>query len=1018
MQKLVLAGAFSLLATMAMGQYANSGSQKLKKAGSEIGNPGAVMDYRVSKSSWNPDSLGNHRILVQVSRQGAVARVDIPWRRRDEDPAAKGIIVVDGKTGQVIQNNLAADFTRSSGTVYFEPVSGPGSYYIYYMPYHLKGTYYPSTQYLAAGNQADAAWLQQAQRNKDMIKATAVSIESVDAFNQYGPMEVISTPKEAAALIAKNQGEAFLVFPEDRMHPIRMTRDLPYRWIQKGPSSIFKDTADRAENFAYQLGIYAHKQDLADVKVQFSDLTTSNGKTIARSAITCINNTGVNWIGQRESFTVNVPRGRVQSLWCTVAVPENAAPGLYKGTAKILTADAGSKTIQIQLEVKARLAKDHGVDEPWKQTRLAWLNSTLAEKNTVIAPYTPLKKTGNSIDLLGRELDVARTGFPAQIKSFFDSRMTSIVDSGRNLFTEPVHFHFNKADGKEVKFSSGAIDYTENSEGTVAWQVDNSSSELDMLVKGALEFDGFVNYTVKVTALKDVDFKNISLHLPMVPAATKYILGLGFEGQKTPGEVDWKWQVATKNQDGAWLGDVNAGLQYSLRDEHYVRPLNTNFYLQKPLLLPVSWGNEGKGGVKMGMKGAAYLVDNYTGARSLKKGDTLYFNFRLLITPFHTLDTKDHFANRYIHKYLNTDTAKALGATVINIHQGTPINPYINYPFIRTREMKAYIDSAHKDGMKVKIYNTVRELSNRAYELPALFSLGHEIYSAGKGGGYSWLREHLDQDYIAAWYTPEEKDAAIVNSGMSRWHNYYVEGMNWLTKNIGIDGVYLDDVAFDRDIMKRIKRVLTSDNHPGLIDLHSASQYDKADGYINSAMLYMELFPYLNRLWFGEKFDYENTSSDYYLTEMSGIPFGLMGEMLEHDGNPWRGMVYGMTDRLLWSESADPRPLWKEWDEFGIKDAAMIGYWATDNPVTTDNDKVLATVYQKKGKVLISIASWAPESTDIHLKIDWKALGLNPSSAILKAPAIDKFQQERSFDVNGAIPVAPSKGWLLELSAE
>jgi len=997
MQKLFLAGVFSLVASLIMAQT-------------------GTMNYSVSKASWNPDSLGNHRIVVEVTSKGDVAKVQVPWRRRDSAVASKGIIVVDAKSNSIIENQKSEGFTRTAGTVYFEPISGPGTYYIYYMPYHLKGTYYPSTEYLPVRANAAGGWLDKISKTGHMAKAHASAIEAVDAFNQFGPMEVIATPEETAALVRKHAEASFLVFPEDRMHPIRMTKDLPYRWIRKGPALSFKDTADRGENFAFQLGVFAQKSTLSDVKVRFSDLKTDRGATIPQSAIACINNTGVNWTGQPETFTVNIAQGLIQSLWCTVAVPGEAQVGIYKGTATIQTADAGSKTVQIQLEVKPGYARDHGVDEPWKQTRLTWLNSTLAEKNTVISPYTALKKTGNTIDLLGRQFRVAKTGFPAQIESFFTTRMTSIGDSGRDLLTEPVHFHFTKTDGKEIAFTPGSLQYTEASEGTICWQVNNQSADLDMFVTGALEFDGFVNYTVKVTALQDVQLKNISLHLPMVPEAAKYIMGLGFEGQQTPASVDWKWQVATKNQDGAWLGDVNAGLQYSLRDEHYVRPLNTNFYLQKPLLLPVSWGNEGKGGIKMGMKGAAFLVDNYTGARRLQKGDTLCFNFRLLITPFHTLDTKDHFANRYIHKYLNTDTAKALGATVINIHQGTPINPYINYPFIRTREMKSYIDSAHKDGMKVKIYNTVRELSNRAYELPALFSLGHEIYSAGKGGGYSWLREHLDQDYIAAWYTPEEKDAAIVNSGMSRWHNYYVEGMNWLTQNIGIDGVYLDDVAFDRDIMKRVKRVLTADNHPGLIDLHSASQYDKADGFINSAMLYMELFPYLNRLWFGEKFDYENTSSDYYLTEMSGIPFGLMGEMLEHDGNAWRGMLYGMTDRLLWSETADPRPLWKVWDDFGIKDAEMIGYWAKDNLIRTDNPEVPATIYQKKEKVLIAIASWAPQATEIHLHIDWKALGLNRAKATLKAAAIDKFQKPENFDVNGAIPVQPGKGWLLELS--
>lgn len=63
-------------------------------------------------------------------------------------------------------------------------------------------------------------------------------------------------------------------------------------------------------------------------------------------------------------------------------------------------------------------------------------------------------------------------------------------------------------------------------------------------------------------------------------------------------------------------------------------------------------------------------------------------------------------------------------------------------------------------------------------------------YSLPERGGYSWLQEHLHNDYIAAWYVPEFKDAAIINSGMNRWHNYYVEGMNWLVDNIGIDGIY------------------------------------------------------------------------------------------------------------------------------------------------------------------------------------------------------------------------------------
>jgi hypothetical protein len=275
------------------------------------------------------------------------------------------------------------------------------------------------------------------------------------------------------------------------------------------------------------------------------------------------------------------------------------------------------------------------------------------------------------------------------------------------------------------------------------------------------------------------------------------------------------------------------------------------------------------------------------------------------------------------------------------------------------------------------------------------------------------LQEHVGEDYIPAWFVPEIKDAAIINSGMSRWHNYYVEGMNWLTQNVGVDGIYLDDVAFDRVTMKRIKRVLTRDGHPGIIDLHSANQFNRSDGFNNSANLYMEHFPYLNRLWFGEYFDYQNNEPDFFMTEISGIPFGLMSEMLQDGGNPWRGMIYGMTNRFPWTEEADPRPIWKFWDEFGIKGTEMIGYWSRNCPVKTNNDKVLATVYKKKDAVLIAVASWAKTNTDVQLTIDWNKLGIDPAHAKIEAREIKNFQPSRIFGINEAIPVEKNKGWLL-----
>jgi hypothetical protein len=971
------------------------------------------LKYTDGNNSWNPDLLGNHRAIVQFTGSGTVAKTTIEWRRRDENPEQKRIIVQDAKTGKDIINVKSENINRESGTVLFEPVSGKGTYYVYYLPYIDEGlgVYYPKGVYAKPIITADAAWLSKV---KSDLKANCnvSEIQSINAFNSFYPMEVIATAAETQNIMAQNKGKAFLVFPEDRMNSIRMQKDLPKRWIDKGVQNTFADTALRGEYLAFQLGIYA-LQDLSNVKITFSDLKNAAGKTIAAKNISCINTDGVKYDGTVFSNTVNVSKGKVQAMWCGIDVPESTVAGEYFG--EVLVSSGGAtQTVALHLVVKEGVTHNGGIDQPEKMARLKWLNSTMAQENTVIAPYTPLEVKETEISLLGRKVLLNKNGLPTQIQTFFTPEMTSIGTKANDILAAPAQFHLLDNNGKEINnWKNTSFKFTKKEAGTVSWESTNTDTVVDMQVKGTLEFDGFLSYTIKITALEDVTFNDINFQMPLQPASAKYLMGLGQKGGKRPESIQWKWDVANKNQDGAWIGNVNSGLQFSLRDEKYSRPLNTNFYLQKPLLLPASWGNGNKGGITIVPNGKSVLVNAYSGSRSMKKGEVLYYNFNLLITPFHPINTEFQWDGKFYHKYNNLDTIAKTGATIVNIHHATPINPYINYPFIEHDKMKSYIDEAHSKGLKVKIYNTIRELSNKAPETFALRSLGHEIYSPGKGGGFSWLQEHVGDDYIAAWFVPEIKDAAIVNSGMNRWHNYYVEGMNWLTQNVGIDGVYLDDVAFDRVTMKRIKRVLTQNGHPGILDLHSANQYNKSDGFNNSANLYMEHFPYLNKLWFGEYFDYEKNQPDFFLTEVSGIPFGLMGEMLQDGGNAWRGMIYGMTNRMPWSENADPRPIWKLWNDFGIKGSEMIGYWSENCPVKTSNAKVLATVYKKKGTALVSIASWADDDVKVKLNIDWKKLGIDPAKATITIPEIKNFQSAQQFSVNDELPVAKGKGLLL-----
>ena len=256
-------------------------------------------------------------------------------------------------------------------------------------------------------------------------------------------------------------------------------------------------------------------------------------------------------------------------------------------------------------------------------------------------------------------------------------------------------------------------------------------------------------------------------------------------------------------------------------------------------------------------------------------------------------------------------------------------------------------------------------------------------------------------------------DLAVITAPDTRWNNFYLEGLRYLVDRAGIDGLYIDDTALDRRSLQRARRLLDRRNPDSQIDFHSWNHFNDLARRASCAVVYAELFPYIDRIWFGEGFDYDK-SPEYWLVEICGIPFGLMGEMLQDGGNPWRGMVYGMTPRLGWA--GDPRPLWKLFDAFGMGDAELIGYWDAECPVSTGDPEIPCTVYRRTDAVLVSLASWAAEGRTVRLSIDVEALGFSPGSA-LSAPAVESFQSEQAFSLDAEVPVAPGRGWLLILRA-
>lgn len=852
------------------------------------------------------------------------------------------------------------------------------------------------------------------------------------------PMDELASPEDLAKFTAGLDADWTLLV-EDRSHSIRKTAGLPKRWLSDLPAhtGTFNGKAQPGEFYVFQVGVFAAKSAIGELVVQLGDLT-GTGPAIAAANLRCFNLGGVDFLGQPFNKALRVEQGKLQALWIGVDVPKSAA-GDYKG--KVTVKDAASRasqTVELKLTVAGKVLDDHGDSDSWRLSRLRWLDSNIGlDDNVVTRPFLPIIRRADTLKILGRELVLGDSGLPRQIRSFFNTGNTAIEDRPtREVLASPLHFVVETGDGP-VTFKVTKSTFTCELKGAVSWKTVSRAQGIELSVDGLLEYDGFADFRCRITSADPIKVKDIRLEMDVAAGAATYFMGIGQKGGKCPASVDWKWNAGV-NQDGFWLGAVNGGFKLQLYGANWRTPLINCYYHFRELMIPESWaGADGKsGGIRLTRSDAGDIhAAAYCGPRELAPGKPLNFNFRLFLTPFKPLDTAQQWAMRYVHRNKNAgdaDSAKASGANVINYHQSTQENPTINYPYfdLSMPLLKKAVADAHAKGIKAKIYYTTREITNNLPELFAFWSLNGEIICASPGkdgknakpltnrrGPHPWLIEHLGETgFIPAWrdvLSGRYKgmlDLAVITTPDSRLDNFYCEGLAFTLRETGFDGVYVDDTALGRKAFQRAHRIFEAAGKPLLADMHSWSHWDPTAGKTPSAYCYMQNFPYYHRIWYGEGFNY-NTPSDYWLVEMSGIPFGLMSEMLNGGGNKWRGMLFGMTQRLGWS--GDPRPLWKLWDDFGMQHTSMLGWWDPACPVKTDNPKLQATVYRQAGKSLIALASWAPAKTSVKLAVDWKALGLDPAKTTINAPAIDGYQDEATFAADGEIPVEPGRGWLL-----
>lgn len=783
----------------------------------------------------------------------------------------------------------------------------------------------------------------------------------------------------------------YFVFTESRNLDIIMTDSIPKCWLTKNNDKnlAFVSTCLPGEYFTFQIGLYTPYQKLQDVEIVFDDFENEKGECIEKNRITCFNQEGIDVNGKYFRKTINIPQYKVQALWVGVDIPIRAK-GIYTAYLIIKAKNASQVKVKLSIEVGGKPIYNHGDDEGWRKGRLRWLNSTIGIEKTPTKPYVPIDIFENRLTYLGGAIYLDEYGLPKKIINHYDESNILDTSISNDILSDRMKFVIETDSGEEI-LSLQHHTILEKTSTKFRWEKILINKDFELTIIGTFDFDGFFHYSCQVHSLSGINIKDIRLEVPYDKKSAQYMMGLGHCGGYRPSErVCWQWNV-NKHQDKVWLGKVNSGLNFVFMDQNYQRPLVNIYYSLGKLNLPISWANNNKGGIKIEENSDNVLLTAYSGERELEKGNRLYYNFNMLITPVKSLNLKQQAEIRFYHS--NTDVssnyieeAEQAGANAVNIHHKKDIYPFINYPYYDEAlpDLKLFSDKLHSNKLRMRLYYTTRELTIKLPELWAIRSLGNEIIHDGPGknvrtlihpnGPHPWLSENLKTNFIPAWYNAfnegkykGDMDLSVITTPDSRWNNYYLEGLDWMVKNLGLDGIYIDDSALDRFTLQRARRILDSNGKDRLIDIHSWNHNNEWAGYANSIHIYLELLPYIDRTWIGEGFSEENTR-DFWLVEMSGIPFGLMGETLDAH-NPFKAMTFGMLPRMPWS--GNPISFWKLWDTFEMKNARFLGYWDSRNPVECESNEVKASIFYnpKTRKMMLVLANWSKDDQTAAFRI-------------------------------------------------
>ncbi|MGL6175222.1 MAG: glycoside hydrolase domain-containing protein, partial [Cellulosilyticaceae bacterium] len=187
-----------------------------------------------------------------------------------------------------------------------------------------------------------------------------------------------------------------------------------------------QDQVQRGEYYTFQVAVKSNEDNIEHVLIDTTHLI-AEPYILDKKNIICFNQEKVDYQGNPYSEKINLEVNKLKVLWLGIKIPNHQEVGTYIGKISLRKDEIDLGSVQISLVVQEEIAVNHGLEDLERQSRLFWMNSIKGIDHQVTKGYLPIQIKDNELGILGRTIQLAESGLPEQIISYYNDQV-QLVD--------------------------------------------------------------------------------------------------------------------------------------------------------------------------------------------------------------------------------------------------------------------------------------------------------------------------------------------------------------------------------------------------------------------------------------------------------------------------------------------------------------------------------------------------------------------------------------------------------------